>query len=122
MEDQPAAASAPQGAQLSHQEGRGKSHSNGQSSSPSSGLDGRPLRQQQQLSGAEELQHRLENGAAEGRALTEAEERRIAADMQEAAKQQAAAGIKPPELRFELRRLHSAVLTRKVCGVGYCPR
>ena len=59
---------------------------------------------------------------AEGlnRALTEDEEQRIAADMQEAARQQAAAGIKPPELQFELRRLHAAILTQKVpcpvCG------
>ena len=120
MEDQTAAASSPQGEELRQQDGRGEPHLNGKSSASSSGPDAGPQQRQrqQQPSRAEESQHRSENGVAEGldEALTEAEERRIAADMQKAAKQQAAAGIKPPELQFELRRLHSAVLTQKVCG------
>ena len=112
-----AAASSPPGEELRQQDGRGESHLNGKSSASSSGPDAGPQQRQQQPSRAEESQHRSENGVAEGwdEALTEAEERRIAADMQKAAEQQAAAGSKPPELQFELRRLHSAVLTQKVC-------
>ena len=108
-----------------HQKKRGVPSSNHRQQAPSqpepkhataSNGDAQQSSQQPQI-GSDTLPSMAEtDDLAEGlnRALTEDEEQRIAADMQEAARQQAAAGIKPPELQFELRRLHAAVLTQKV--------